>query len=74
MLAKLDQERLKLKTFESRIECHNDSRIKKLGYIRATSEGVYIKSANDLEVGEVLKLHFEDGTATTEIRSVDNGK
>lgn len=72
--SKLDQERLKLKTLESRIECHNDSRIKKLGYIRATSEGVYIKSAKDLEIGKILKLHFEDGTATAEIRSVDNGK
>ena len=72
--SKLDQERLKLKTLESRIECHNDTRIKKLGYIRATSEGAYIKSAKDLEIGKILKLHFEDGTATTEIRSVDNGK
>lgn len=74
VFSKLDQERLKLKTLESRIECHNDSRIKKLGYIRATSEGVYIKSVKNLKVGELLKIHFEDGTATTEIRSVDNGK
>lgn len=74
VFSKLNQERLKLKTLESRIECHNDSRIKKLGYIRATAEGVYIKSAKDLEVGKILKLHFEDGTATTEIRSIDNGK
>ena len=72
--AKLNQERLKLKELQTRVELHNDLRIKKLGYIRATSKGTYINSAKSLKVGELLELHFEDGIATTEVRSIENGK
>lgn len=72
--ARLNQERLKLKELQTRVELHNDLRIKKLGYIRATSKGAYINSAKSLKVGELLKLHFEDGIATTEVRSIENGK
>ncbi|WP_300408209.1 exodeoxyribonuclease VII large subunit [Lagierella sp.] len=74
ILGNIERERLKLKNFYIKIQCHDDDRIKKLGYIRVSSQDKYIRSLKGLSLGDLVKLHFEDGTATSEIRSIENGK
>lgn len=68
----MKQQRLQLNNYHTRMECHNDSRIKKLGYIRVSDKGTFITSKDKLKIGEVVKLHFQDGVALSEIRSIDN--
>ncbi len=74
ILANFEKERLRLKNLYTKILCHDDKRIKKLGYIRLSSKDRYIRSVKDLTLGELVKLHFDDGSATSEIRSIENGK
>jgi len=61
----------KIKNIEKMIELNNPERNLKLGYSIATFNGKIIRKANEVKIGDDIKIKLADGVISSEVRGVD---
>ena len=73
-LGAVDQERHKLEVFETQLNSLDIREVMKRGYSVTEKDGVRIKDAAELEVGDEVLTHFYQGSARTKVEELKQGK